>query len=126
MKLRIRGNSVRLRLTRSEVEAFGKTGSVVEQTHFAAGGVMEYGLEAVADLAACTATFDGRAIRVLAPKPAVERWVNSDDVAVATSAAGTQDGHALTVLIEKDFACLTERPGEDDSDAYPHPHPEEC
>ncbi|MEQ8206808.1 MAG: hypothetical protein RIA65_11570 [Woeseia sp.] len=121
MKLRIRGNTVRLRLTRGEVELLGESGSVSETTRFAAGGVMEYGLEAVEDLSSCTATFDGEAIRVLAPKAAIAHWVSSDDVAVAQSDAATQDGHALTVLIEKDFACLTERPGEDDRDAYPHP-----
>ncbi len=28
----------------------------------------------------------------------------------------------LTLLLEKDFACLVEREGEDESDMFPHPH----
>ena len=35
------------------------------------------------------------------------------------------DGVVLRVLVEKDFACLTVREGEDDEDAFPNPH-ESC
>ncbi len=31
------------------------------------------------------------------------------------------DGSMLDILVEKDFACLTKREGEDESDMYPHP-----
>ena len=31
------------------------------------------------------------------------------------------DGALLTLLVEKDFACLAPRPGEDESDMFPHP-----
>ena len=31
------------------------------------------------------------------------------------------DGDKLRVIVEKDFACLTPRDGEDESDMYPHP-----
>ena len=32
----------------------------------------------------------------------------------------------LRILVEKDFACLVEREGEDDSDAFPHPDGGAC
>jgi hypothetical protein len=31
------------------------------------------------------------------------------------------DGAKLTILVEKDFACLTPREGEDESDMFPNP-----
>ncbi len=31
------------------------------------------------------------------------------------------DGDSLKILVEKDFACLAPREGEDESDMYPHP-----
>ena len=35
------------------------------------------------------------------------------------------DGSTLKVLVEKDFACLTERE-EDESDMFPHPEAQGC
>ncbi|MGH8167708.1 MAG: DUF7009 family protein [Woeseiaceae bacterium] len=31
------------------------------------------------------------------------------------------DGDELSILVEKDFACLAPREGEDDSDKFPNP-----
>ena len=31
------------------------------------------------------------------------------------------DGEKLSILVEKDFVCLTGRDDEDESDMYPHP-----
>ena len=31
------------------------------------------------------------------------------------------DGDLLKILVEKDFACLAPREGEDETDMYPHP-----
>ena len=33
MKLRIKGNSIRYRLTKSDIDAFGKAGYIEERTH---------------------------------------------------------------------------------------------
>lgn len=118
MKLRVLGDSIRLRLTQGEVAELGRTGLVSERTHFADGVVMEYRLRLDAGVTACTATLEGNVLTVSAPAPAVDHWLNSDDVAIQSDA---QPGNTLRILVEKDFACLTERPGEDDSDAYPHP-----
>jgi hypothetical protein len=32
------------------------------------------------------------------------------------------DGKTLRILVEKDFACLTKPPHEDDADAFPNPN----
>jgi Family of unknown function (DUF7009) len=118
MKLRVLGDSIRLRLTRGEVAELGRSGVVGERTHFAGGVVMEYRLCRDAGVAACKASLEGNVLTVSAPASAVDQWLNSDDVAIRSEA---QPANTARILVEKDFACLTERPGEDDSDAYPHP-----
>ncbi len=45
MKLRIRGNSVRLRLTRGEVEDFDREGRVEDAAQFGPGARLAYALE---------------------------------------------------------------------------------
>ena len=47
-------------------------------------------------------------------------WANGAEVTIAAGQA-VPGADTLRILVEKDFACLSERPGEDDSDAFPHP-----
>ena len=47
-------------------------------------------------------------------------WANSDEVSLLAHQENNSM-NALRLLIEKDFACLITREGEDDSDAYPNP-----
>lgn len=118
MKLRVRGNSLRLRLTRPEVAAL-RNGPVVERLELPGGTALEYRLQA-ADVAAPEADLAGTVLAVRVPADAAREWVDGEGV----SLAGEQplpSGGTLSILVEKDFACLAERPGEDDSDAYPNP-----
>ncbi len=116
MKLRIRGDSIRLRLTRQEVVALGESGEVAERTHFADGIFLEYRLRSDSESNACVAVFHDNVLTVSVAAELAARWVHSEEVAV-----GCEDSGPLRILIEKDFACLSERQGEDDSDAFPHP-----
>lgn len=112
MKLRIRGNSIRLRLGRDEVAALRERGLVEESTAFA-GGRLVYAIER-RDLPAIAASFDGRRIAVLVPNAVAFDFCDSERVGF--------DGTAgeLRVLVEKDWQCLAPR-DEDESNAYPHP-----
>ena len=121
MKLRIRGNSVRMRLTRSEVDTFGTAGKVEETVDFGDGKpVFTYALEA-SDAAGVSAEFIGGTIRVFVPREAARNWVESEQVGVESA-----ETSPLRVLVEKDFACLQERPGETNEDAFPNPEPANC
>lgn len=114
MKLRISGNSLRLRLTRSEVEEFASVGSY-ESSIDLAGGKFVYRLER-GDGASLAAGFDGSKITVQVPRVAADRWTGGDDVAIEAPVDGD-----VRIVIEKDFACLKPRAGEDTDDHYPHP-----
>ena len=121
MKLRIRGNSLRLRLTRTEVADFGQSGCVTDEIVFGPGQALRYSLRRSDESGDIVASFaDGR-IDVCVPTAAARSWATSEAVSLR---AGEADDGEPTVLIEKDFACLVEREGEDDSDAYPHPKAE--
>ena len=54
----------------------------------------------------------------------LSREFRLDRRTVAKRLEGVQpngNGEGLRVLVEKDFPCLTARPNEDDSDAFPWP-----
>lgn len=122
MKLRIRANTIRLRLTRSEVTRAGGGDEVSEQTVFA-GASLSYALcagEGVADASAVRATFDGSTVRVTAPRALLNEWASSERVGFEATHE-TREGQSLTVLVEKDFTCLTDRPSVEDVDTFPHP-----
>jgi hypothetical protein len=120
LKLRIRGNSIRFRLTKPEVEAFGSVGNVKEVVDFGKqeNSNFRYVLEKSSEQK-LKITFENGALTVFVPEDVAGRWVNAEDVGFE----GT-DGN-LHVLVEKDFVCLKPREGEDESDNFPHPNIEE-
>lgn len=118
MKLRIKGNSIRLRLTKSEVNILSSGEAVTEKTQFTVMDSFEYKLERWL-LNVAGAKFEKDCLTVSIPEKDVERWVSSDFVTLEYHIDNQADG--LKILIEKDFACLSVRPGEDDSDSFPNP-----
>mgnify|MGYP006908211525 CR=1 FL=1 len=120
MKLRLRGDSLRLRLTQSEVAAVGAGGEVRERTPFGSGQALEYRLRADAAATEVAADFRDNRISVTLPAELAAGWANGAEVTIAAGQA-VAGADTLRILVEKDFACLSERPGEDDSDAFPHP-----
>ena len=118
MKLRIRGDSLRLRLTRTEVRTLRDEGRVVEATRFGPRVALEYALVCEA-VDAPVARFLDRRIEVALPRERARAWAESDEVGIEAEQALPEG--ALRLLIEKDFQCLAPREGEDDSDAFPHP-----
>ncbi len=120
MKLRIRQNTLRLRLTKGEVGRLVDVGRVEESTVFSATAKLGYAIandDAARDL---DATFAGGVVLVKVPTALARDWAASERVSLHAEAK-VEGGEPLRILVEKDFECLKERPGEDDSDAYPHP-----
>jgi hypothetical protein len=118
MKLRIKGNSIRFRLTQSEVQEFDQTGIIEERMH-CPGQLFRYKLQA-SDNQPFSLEIAPFNLTVFIPVSQVKQWAGSDQVAMETRQLSDQD-HELKILIEKDFACLTDRPWEDESDNFPHP-----
>lgn len=115
MKLRIRGNSIRLRLTQSEVEKIKNDGLVEEKTEFPNGDNFVYSLVSSEKSDQLSAEFSNGKMQIILPKPVAETWANS----VEEGIYGTCEN--IQIAVEKDFKCLTVRESEDEADNFPHP-----
>ncbi len=124
MKFRIRGDTIRLRLKRSEVERIAAGISIVEKTHFP-DSVLTYRLD-VSEIKAFSASFDNGSITITVPKSKALDWASSGEVSLHAEQKLPAMG-SLSLLIEKDFSCLDpghHRDSKDDEDTYPHPRAE--
>ena len=120
MKLRIRDNSIRLRLERGEVDILRDNGLVSAKTSFPGGRDFGYIVESSPASVNPGAVLSDNTVTVRLPETSVLAWANSEQVSIV----GEQrlaEGDTLSILVEKDFACLAPRDGEDESDMYPHP-----
>lgn len=120
MKLRIKGNSIRLRLTRSEVAAVAAEGRLENRTDL---GNRSFGYAIVVSGSAneLSARFDDDCITLVIAKSSIASWASGEDVGVYGEQV-TSNGQILTITVEKDFRCLDRSRSEDDeADNYPHP-----
>lgn len=122
MKLRLRGNSLRFRLTQGEVLKLLTEGVVHESVHFSAaqGDLFTYSLHSVGGSGGITARFNNGEIRVEVPGGLVETWANTDQVGIDSTQSIAEE-KTLRIVIEKDFRCLQPQSDEDERDNFPNP-----
>jgi hypothetical protein len=119
VKLRIRGDSLRLRLTQGEMRELAERGEVEDRIAFPGGAALGYRLRSDDNSNYISASYVDNLICILVPRALAERWWGTDLVTLSASqptAAGE-----LRLVLEKDWACLAPREGEDESDNFPHP-----
>jgi hypothetical protein len=119
MKLRIQDNSVRLRLTRTEVDRLDEQGEVAAVAAFPGNQALRYVVKRGGS-GTVGARLDAHTLVVTIPPAEVHEWATGDRVSIDGSEP-LSGGASLTILVEKDFACLAPREGEDESDMFPHP-----
>ena len=112
MKIRIKGNSLRFRLTKSDVERFTKDGYIEEAIDFGSQ-VLIYALQQNT-FNNLSAIFESNKITLFMPIEMVKIWNITDRVGFEY-----QDNQ-MFLLVEKDFKCL-DNVAEDQSDNYPNP-----
>jgi hypothetical protein len=120
VKIRIKDNSIRLRLTRGEVDSIRDSGVVTSKTGFPGGREFRYTIESSPASVNPAAFYSDNEIRVRLPETVVLAWTTTEQVSIEGEQV-LDDGEKLSILIEKDFACLAPRAGEDEADMYPHP-----
>jgi hypothetical protein len=127
MKIRIKGNSLRLRLVRSEV-ARVLAGDCLEKTiHFTpqANGKFTYTLRREPAVSLPRVQYTRGRVAILIPTDQANTWGPSDQVGIAESISLGEFG-SLALLMEKDFACL-DRSEEDNKDTFANPNAgEQC
>lgn len=119
MKLRIKGNSIRIRLTKREVAAITGKGYLEEKTNFGTN-TFTYALQKVDQGDALSAILSDNCITMTAPRKLLEGWEENEVISFDARIA-LPDGDSLYLLLEKDFVCL-DHTTEDQSDNYPNPN----
>ncbi|MDB6091211.1 MAG: hypothetical protein JWN85_3995 [Gammaproteobacteria bacterium] len=119
MKLRIKGSSLRLRLTQGEIRELAEGRAVEEKVPFAAQTTLTYRLKRDSEAREITAAYAGNIIEIRVPERAALQWCASEQVSLTHSQP--VPGGDLRIALEKDFACLAPRADEDESDNFPHP-----
>jgi len=120
MKIRIRGNSIRYRLTKTEIANFGKQGFLEEETVFPGGAIFRYRLERKPGIENLEAGYAENRICIYVPEAIATEWTETDIVGFNHRMDREKEGE-LFLLIEKDFVCL-DHTFEDQSDNYPNPN----
>ena len=119
MKLRIKGDSIRFRLSKSELTAFGIVNFVKAKIHFA-DSELEYCIKMSDTNSEISASFQSNTITVNIPTQLAMNWVNTEIVGLQFVQT-LSNGNKLFILIEKDFVCL-DNTFEDQSDNFPNPN----
>ncbi|MFY0592244.1 DUF7009 family protein [Roseivirga sp.] len=114
MKIRVNGNSIRLRLAPEEVTELVNTGSVSDVCAFPNGN-FTYGIRATT-ASEMNASFLNGFIAVQVPEGQLVEWDQNEKVGFEFT---TPSG--LFLLVEKDFKCLQPRKHENESHLYENP-----
>jgi len=119
MKLRIRGDSIRVRLTQTEVASVANGELVEESLNFANGASLRYSVEPNPEASVVGASLVNNRVILALPLEQALRWAQGSEVAMLSPA-----GAVPSVLVEKDFACLKPRANEneDETDMFPNPN----
>jgi hypothetical protein len=119
VKLRIKGDSLRLRLSQGEMRSLAEQGEVEDKVSFPGGAALRYRVRVDKENQQISGSYASNLIDVLIPRTQAERWCGTDLVTLSASQPpGTGE---LRLVLEKDWACLAPREGEDESDNFPHP-----
>jgi hypothetical protein len=112
MKLRIEGNSIRLRVKKSDLETLKKHRIVRESVAFIKGFHFYYELKTDEKIKTIEASFSSGTIAVSIPLDMAHAWIDTEQVGVQNNSE-----NGLFVLVEKDFPCKT-RSDEDKNDFF--------
>ena len=122
MKLRTKGNSLRLRVTPSEVKQLLHNGVIREHVQLTPNlkDRLTYAVISSLSQPETTVAYQCGDITISVPESQLRRWAGSDDIGVYVDVP-LGDGEVLSVAIEKDFACL-DRGDAENEDTFPNPN----
>jgi uncharacterized protein DUF7009 len=122
MKLRIKGDSLRIRVSRSEVARLLACECLEDTIHFTpeASATFTYALQQEPSLSRPTVQYAGNKVTILIPADQANVWGVTDQVGIGEDIS-LGDLGALALLIEKDFSCL-DQSQEDNEDTFPNPN----
>ncbi|MBV8327475.1 hypothetical protein [Chryseobacterium sp.] len=113
MKIRIKDNSIRFRLTQPEVSELSRDGMVSSVTQFVDRPFV-YLIEKTKDEVLSAVFIENRIVMKI-PEAMVQELVSTDTVGFSGEVG------MVKLLVEKDFVCI-DNTIEDQSDNYPNPN----
>jgi hypothetical protein len=119
MKIRIKGNSIRVRLSRSEVDKLATEGIIEEFTEFN-DRTFGYKLKSAAGIETLSADFNGNDIIMQVSDQICKVWAGNEVVGYSETMT-LKNGNSLSLLLEKDFKCIDAAVTEDQSDNFENP-----
>jgi len=121
VKLRLKGNSIRLRVTRSELARLQAGERIQETIRFSAdpNARLAYVLEISSHSQPVTVAFVAQQIVVSVSQDQLTSWSGEHQVGIYASLP-VDETTVLEVSIEKDFACL-DLSDEDNADTFANP-----
>lgn len=123
MKVRLRKNSIRLRLLQSEVKQLREIGNVSETITLGVKPTEQfiYALRISDAVQSVYAQMLNNHIEVFLPVREAEFWMNNDEEVGIYSVQSISEDLDLELILEKDFACPTRPADLDNKDAFPNP-----
>ena len=119
MKIRIKENSLRIRLLKSEVDKLEAEGYLEAETSFV-NNKLVYALESIEEGNQLTVDFMDNKITMFVPLSLLNGWAQNSVVGFNAQMPLTENG-SLFLLLEKDFVC-TDATTEDQSDNFLNPN----
>jgi hypothetical protein len=119
MKIRIQGNSIRIRLSKSEVDKLVNEGVVEEKTSFI-NASFAYSITKNKTLTELAASYENNQIVVQVPASFLLNW-STNQVIGFDANIQIKETETLYLLVEKDFKCL-DNVKEDQSDNFDNPN----
>tara|TARA_R110002051_G_scaffold153510_4_gene225913 strand:- start:33206 stop:33571 length:366 start_codon:yes stop_codon:yes gene_type:complete len=118
MKIRIKGDSIRFRLTQTEVKTLSQNGEIFDSTNF---GTVKfyYGVILSKNIENLKVSFENNTVILEMPELNGKDWFTNDIITYDHTVSTTDDNN-IYLLLEKDFTCL-DNTIEDQSDNYPNP-----
>lgn len=118
MKIRIKGDSIRFRLTQSEVKILSEKGTIVDTTNFDKGQ-FSYGVTLNEAIDHLKASLRDNIVMLEMPESQGRAWYENEIITFDHTEINA-NGNELYLLLEKDFTCL-DNTLENQSDNYPNP-----
>jgi hypothetical protein len=119
MKIRIQRNSIRMRLSKTEVERLCSEDYIEERTSFGKQ-FFSYAVKKSNSHNELSADFTDGRVTLSVPEKLLVNWPTNDVVGFDANMPTTQN-ETLYLLLEKDFKCL-DNTAEDQSDHYDNPN----
>jgi hypothetical protein len=126
VKLRIQGNSIRLRVSRPDLARLLSFGRIEDIVHFGEeeNACLKYVLEHSANVAKIAVRHVGTEVAIILPSHAAQSWAESDQVGIYAKHPLGKFGE-LAVIVEKDFPCGNPADPEN-ADKFPRPDSGVC